>query len=149
MEASQQLQDVSAVASALKELLQAPGQELLRRAFDQWIKALLRRRAPPTMIKEINTIKDIFEEFSMLSEHQETWFDHAIEKGLLQGREEGHLEAEIKMLTRQLIHRFGPLPEWAEARLRSADSVQLEAWIDAVLDAQSLTDVLGPAILQA
>ncbi|GHT97999.1 transposase [Betaproteobacteria bacterium] len=145
MEASQRLQDVIAIAAALKELLQTPGQELLRRAFEQWIKALLRRRAPPTMIEEINTVRDIFEEFAMLSEQQETWFDHAIEQGVLQGQ----LAAENKMLTRQLAHRFGPLPEWAEARLRGADSVQLEAWIDAVLDAQSLTDVLGPASLQA
>jgi hypothetical protein len=47
------------------------------------------------------------------------------------------------MLARQLTHRFGPLPDWAEVRLREADVVQLEAWADAVLDAESLAEVFG------
>jgi hypothetical protein len=34
-----------------------------------------------------------------------------------------------------LIHRFGPLPEWAAARLDAAHADQLEQWADRVLDA--------------
>jgi hypothetical protein len=149
MEAGQRLEDVAAVLAALKEMLGAPGLEQLRRAFNQWIKALLRRRAVPPMIEEINAIHDIFEEFAMLTETQETWFDYAMEKGLLQGlqkgREEGREEGELKILTRLLTRRFGPLPEWAAIRLRNADIAQLEAWGDAILEAKSLADVLGPA----
>jgi hypothetical protein len=44
-----------------------------------------------------------------------------------------------------LARRFGPLPEWALARLRQADAAQLETWADAVLEAPSLTGVLGAA----
>jgi hypothetical protein len=154
MEASKTLPDVRAVTDALKELLRAPELEPLRQVFNQWIKALLRRRAVPTMIEEINAINDIFEEFDMLAE-RETWFDGAIAQGLQQGlqqgrqqglqegRQEGRQEGEATLLVRLLTRRFGPLSPLAEARLREADSAQLEVWADAVLDAQSLTDIPG------
>jgi predicted transposase YdaD len=139
MEASQTLDDVGTVTDALKALLRAPGLESLRQAFNHWIKALLRRRAKPTMIKEINAINDIFEDFAMLAEQQETWFDDAIAQGLQEGEQKG----ELKLLTRQLTRRFGPLSPRVEARLREAGSAQLEAWFDASFDAQSLTEVFG------
>jgi predicted transposase YdaD len=147
MEASQSLSDVRAVTDALKALLRTPGLEPLRRAFNHWIKALLRRRARPTMIEEINAINDIFEDFAMLAEQQETWFDDAIAQGLQQGlqvgEQKGLQEGEVKLLTRQLTRRFGQLSPLVEARLREANSTQLEAWFDASFDAQSLTELLG------
>lgn len=139
MEASQTLNDVGAVTDALKDLLRTPGLEPLRQAFNHWIKALLRRRAEPTMIKEINAINDIFEDFAMLAEQRESWFDDA----RVQGRQEGRQEGEVRLLARQLTRRFGPLSPRVEARLREADSTQLEAWFDASFDAQSLTDIVG------
>ncbi|WP_368860935.1 DUF4351 domain-containing protein [Desulforhabdus sp. TSK] len=42
-----------------------------------------------------------------------------------------------KILTR----RFGPLPDWAEQRLASASSEQLDQWAERVLEAKSLQDV--------
>jgi hypothetical protein len=56
---------------------------------------------------------------------------------------EGRVEGEASVLSRLLARRFGPLPEWALARLRQADAAQLEVWTDKVLDAASLTGVLG------
>jgi hypothetical protein len=41
----------------------------------------------------------------------------------------------------QLTRRFGPLPDWATARLQAADVSQLEQWADRVLDAPSLEAV--------
>jgi hypothetical protein len=142
MEASKTLPDVRAVTDALKELLRAPELESLRQVFNQWIKALLRRRAEPTMIGEINAINDIFEEFTMLAE-RETWFDGARAEGLQKGLQQGLQQGEATLLTRQLTRRFGPLSPQVEARLRKADSAQLEAWFDASFDAQSLTDISG------
>jgi predicted transposase YdaD len=136
MEASQTLTDVRVVTDALQALLRTPELESLRQVFNQWIKALLRRRAAPTMIEKVDTINDIFEEFTMLAEEErETWLDGAI----AEGRQKG----EAALLTRQLIRRFGPLSPSVEARLRAADSVQLEAWFDASFDAQSLTAIPG------
>ncbi|MDR1423765.1 MAG: Rpn family recombination-promoting nuclease/putative transposase [Azoarcus sp.] len=96
MEASQRLQDAIAVIAALKDVLRTPELQTVRRAFSQWIKALLQRRATDSMIEEIDTIKDVFEELEMLTEHRETWFDDALEKGILQGQEKGFLQGQEK-----------------------------------------------------
>jgi predicted transposase/invertase (TIGR01784 family) len=98
MEGSQRLQDAIAVVVALEGLLRAPGLQTVRRAFSQWIKAFLLRRATDSMIEEVGAIRDIFEELDMLTQHQETWFDDAIEKGFAQGREKGLEEGRGKGL---------------------------------------------------
>ena len=51
------------------------------------------------------------------------------------------------MLRRQLRRRFGELPAWAEERLGAAPAELLEAWGEAVLEAESLEDIFakGPA----
>ncbi len=47
-------------------------------------------------------------------------------------------------LQRLLTRRFGPLPDWARARLASAEIPQLDVWLDGLLDAPSLgPDWLG------
>lgn len=76
----------------------------------------------------------------MLSQRIEQW----AEGYLATGRMEGRLEGEIGVLTRQLTRRFGALPTWADTRLNAATEQDLAQWTDAVLDATSLTDVLGP-----
>jgi predicted transposase/invertase (TIGR01784 family) len=65
------------------------------------------------------------------------------EEGRMRGWEEGREESEAAMLARQLTRRFGPLPAWARERLHRADAAQREAWADAVLEATSLTAVVG------
>ena len=64
-----------------------------------------------------------------------------LEQGRDEGRDEGRLEGQVALLRRQLTRRFGPLPEWAEARLTEAELTQLEAWADRVLDADTLEAV--------
>jgi hypothetical protein len=51
-------------------------------------------------------------------------------------------EEAARLLRRQLARRFGPLPEGVEARIDTADLATLEAWLDRVLDAESLAAVL-------
>jgi predicted transposase YdaD len=126
MEASRKLQDAIAVARALDGMLRAPGQQTVRRAFSQWIKALLLRRATASMIEEIGAIKDVFEEMEMLTQHKETWFDDAIEKGFLQGREKGREEGReeglekgreeaLVSVARNMLKRGKPVEEIVEA----------------------------------
>jgi predicted transposase YdaD len=89
---------------------------------------------------------------TMLAERVESWFKQAEQRGrlegrnegLLEGRNDGLLEGEANVLARLLNRRFGPLPDWALARLHAADAAQLETWADAVLDATSLAAVVGP-----
>ena len=49
------------------------------------------------------------------------------------------------MLRRQLLRRFGPLPEWADTGLSEAGITQLEVWCDRILEARTLEEVLGSA----
>ena len=46
-----------------------------------------------------------------------------------------------RVLQRQLIRRFGDLPEWVVSRLAQADLEELEVWAERVLDAGTLEDV--------
>jgi hypothetical protein len=64
------------------------------------------------------------------------------EEGLEQGREETR-RRERDLLAKLLMGRFGPLPETAVARLNVADSAQIDRWVERVLTASSLADVLG------
>jgi flagellar biosynthesis/type III secretory pathway protein FliH len=64
-------------------------------------------------------------------------------EGRLEGLQQGKLEGEALVVQRLLTRRFGPLPEWVQARLRSASSEELETWADRVLDATRLEDVFG------
>jgi hypothetical protein len=89
MEGSRRLEDAIAVARTLDEMLRTPGLREVRRAFGQWIKALLLRRATTPMIEEVSAIQDVFEELEMLTQRRETWFDDEIEQSYLQGQEKG------------------------------------------------------------
>lgn len=62
-----------------------------------------------------------------------------LQKGILQGQ----LLGQVSTLRRQLIRRFGPLPDWAEQRLSQADEASLLQWTDRVLDAVSLEAVFA------
>jgi predicted transposase YdaD len=68
---------------------------------------------------------------------QEGW-----QAGRQEGWQEGRQEEAARLLKRQLLRRFGPLPEGIAARIDAADLPTLEAWIDRVLDAESLAAVL-------
>ena len=67
-------------------------------------------------------------------------------EGLKEGRREGLQEGQrttlLKTLLKLLGARFGALPEPAVARIQAAGQAQLEAWLDLLLTAPALADVL-------
>ena len=70
----------------------------------------------------------------------EQWaMDEGMEKGLRQGIQQGQSRA----LSRQLTNRFGTLPDWARQKVANATAADLDAWIDAVLHAESIEDVFA------
>ena len=69
----------------------------------------------------------------MLAERVTEW----TEEWKRQGRQEG----EARIIRRQLMDRFGPLPEWAERKLSEASPAMLELWAVRVLSAASFEDV--------
>ncbi len=70
-----------------------------------------------------------------------------IERGEAKGKAEGIAEGEAKGETRTLVRllerRFGPLPRTALERIASAAPGQRDAWVDRIMDADSLETVLG------
>nr|CAX83899.1 uncharacterized protein [uncultured bacterium] len=58
-------------------------------------------------------------------------------------RQDGRLEGEAKMLTRQLQHRFGSLPDWVREKIAQANSDTLEAWSLRFIDARSLEEIFA------
>lgn len=56
---------------------------------------------------------------------------------------EGKAEGKAGTLQRLLSRRFGTLPTWAAQRITAASEAQLDAWLDGIFDAVSVTDLLG------
>jgi hypothetical protein len=67
------------------------------------------------------------------------------EQGRVEGRAEGKAEGKAETLLRLLERRFLGVPETYHAQVVAADANQLDSWIDAVLDAESIDAVFsGP-----
>jgi len=62
-------------------------------------------------------------------------------RGHKAGVQQGRQEERLELLRRLLARKFGPLPQWAEARLAQADAADLLGWSDRVLDAETLEAV--------
>lgn len=58
-------------------------------------------------------------------------------------RAQGRVEGRVAALLRLLQKRFGPLPTEVEPRLAAATSEQIDRYLDRVLDAASLAEVLA------
>lgn len=111
----------------------------LRRMFAIWIRATLMRKAEYRIL--LPEIDDLQELKIMLAERLEEWAHGYKAEGMQQGRQQGRQEGEGVLLRRQLIRRFGSLPETVEVRLTQASTDQLEIWGDRVLDAKLLDEV--------
>ena len=59
-----------------------------------------------------------------------------------QGREEGEIKGKQQVLLRQLRKRFKKIPPDVKARIAATTDVHdLDAWLDKVVDADTLADV--------
>jgi predicted transposase YdaD len=67
----------------------------------------------------------------------------AIRQGLQQGRQEGRQEGELTILRRLMIKRFGPLPSWADERLTTLSTTELEDLSLRLLDAPTINDLFA------
>lgn len=135
---------------SLRAVLDSGDLASLKRAFGRWIyKSYIRKKRPGIPLPDIN---DYHEVHAVLQERVEQWNRQLIEQGrqegrqegLQEGRQEGRREAAVALLTRQLRRRFGPLPDWADARLAAASAEELELLTDAVLTADTLEAVFSP-----
>jgi len=109
------------------------GQLELKRIFAIWIRSVLLRQSKNTLV--LPKINDLKELKMTLAERFEEWAKSHEQKGMEKG--------EALVLQRQLIRRFGPLPNALLTKIATADRAKLELWCDRVLDAASLDDVFG------
>jgi predicted transposase YdaD len=63
------------------------------------------------------------------------------EEGRREGLEKGLEEGQRAIVRRQLVSKFGPLPESVERRLEAATPVELERYADDILDAERMSDI--------
>ena len=66
-----------------------------------------------------------------------------MEKGYEQGMQQGTLEGEKLLLTKQLNRRFAHLSSVYVAKIKSADAETLLVWGEKILDAKTIEDVFG------
>jgi hypothetical protein len=64
-----------------------------------------------------------------------------MEQKLHQGIQQGESATSCRLLCRLLSKRFGDLPQWAQERVKSAPTAQVEAWFDRAVDAATLDEV--------
>jgi predicted transposase/invertase (TIGR01784 family) len=73
--------------------------------------------------------------------------DTAFKEGRIQGKAEGLAEGEAKgkaeLLKNLLTRRFGQLPDWAIAKIESANIEQLELWAEGIFDVNSIDDLIN------
>ena len=123
------------LVSTLEEWLQEPGLESLGRAFAVWLEKVILKRLADESSRVSN---NLWEKPAMLSERVIQWEKELMEKG----RQEGQQESLRKLLSRRLEKRFGEMPASVCTRLSTASLDELESWIEGLLDATSLDDVI-------
>ena len=85
---------------------------------------------------------------SKVEEAMMNWFEREMDlrerRGESRGESTGERKAERRLLLKLLRQRFGELPFAVVARIEAAEVPELEAWVDRVITASRLEDVLGP-----
>jgi predicted transposase YdaD len=124
------------------ECLTEPGSKVLLDVFLSW----LMERHKGQSFEEIMRMLQVLTPLEETRAYQQL-VGIGIEKGKKEGKKEGQKEGrqeEARTILRKLLaRRFGKLPTWANARLKRADTAQLEAWAVAIFDATSLEELLG------
>ena len=135
--ASRDLESLQRAVDRIVEIIQAaPNKQRTDAIVTRWLKRHLRWLGAGAELEQLNSV---VEEKDMLAEN----WKYLGEKERLEGRQEGQLEGERRVLERLLTRRFGELPGWATERLAAATAEQLESWADEVLVADSLDEVFG------
>ena len=151
LEQARTADEVQALLQGLQGWFRGESRAAIERAFLTWFKrVLLPARWPGVELPEALTLQEMTTVLTeRVKEWTEQWKQAGLEQGRQEGREEGRQEGleqgtrqgEVMLLRRQLVHRFGPLPGWVEAKIEGADTAVLEGWAKRILEAQELEAV--------
>ncbi len=81
-------------------------------------------------------------EVETMSSFAERFRQEGMQQGMQQGIQRGMQQAEKTVLLRQLRQKFGEVPLEARRRIEAADAETLLEWLDRVLSASRIEDVL-------
>jgi len=109
----------------------------LRRMFALWIRATLMRKQEYGIV--MPQVDDLQEIRVMLADKVEEWAKAYI----AEGKQEGLQQGEVLALQRLLAKRFGVIPADTIALIANAPVVDIERWLDRVIDAKQLSDVFA------
>jgi len=73
----------------------------------------------------------------------ERWLQEGRLEGIQEGMQKGMQKGEANTLVRLLERRFGAVPDAVREDVATASLEQLDTWLDAVVDAESLDEVFG------
>jgi len=137
--ASQDLDSLQQAVDRVIAIIRAdPNKERTDAIITRWLKRHLQRLGLRVDLDQLNSV---VEEKDMLAEK----LGYLGEKERLEGRQEGRLEGERRVLQRMMTRRFGELPDWAAKRLDAASAQELETWADEILVTENLEDLFGQA----
>ena len=123
-------QAVNHAVALLQQVRDVPGTELTFAQTLELVETILVYQCPHWGREEIKAMLGLQTELKQTRFYQEVFA-------------EGRIEGEARLLRKQLVRRFGPLPGWVDAKLAAAESAQLEQWGERVLEAATLEAVLA------
>ncbi|MEO5373135.1 MAG: Rpn family recombination-promoting nuclease/putative transposase [Alphaproteobacteria bacterium] len=123
---------LAAVDEVVAWFRQHPDHDALRQVFTEVVQQAM--RGPGDQNLTVPLPDDMLEVRAMLATKVEKW--------QRQWKAEGRAEGRAEMLLRQLSRRFGALSPDVEERVWAADVAQLDEWMDRLMDARELADVL-------
>jgi predicted transposase YdaD len=122
--------------------------EKRRSALDPLLILAGLRKLEPALVEEVRTMPleiDLMENEIIAGYYRrglEEGREKGREEGREKGREEGREEGELAVLRRLIEKRFGAIPEWAQERLATRSTKELEELSERLLDAGSLKELL-------
>jgi hypothetical protein len=132
------LQALARWVDLVREVRAAPnGREALERIW-RYIFVVSNPQDPKDLVDRLIAVVGKESEEDVM-----TVADWLREEGRKEGRNEGRDATLRATLSRMLRARFGEVPEAAAARIQAAGPEQLDAWLDRILTAATLDDVLA------
>lgn len=135
------VQEIARWLGVLAEARAAPGGREALQLIWRYIVTANNPADPQELVKQFLAVVGKEEEREIMSIAD--WYeDRGRQAGLKTGRDEGLETGARNALMKLLRVRFGALPDAATARIQGADTAQLDVWIERVLTAASLDEVL-------
>jgi hypothetical protein len=130
----------------IREARRAPNGPAALRLVWRYIFAIDKQRRPEELLAQLTEAvgeegkEDLVTVADLLREEGRK---EGLNEGRREGLQEGQRTTLLKTLLKLLGARFGALPEPAVAQIQAAGQAQLDAWLDLVLTAPALADVLN------